>query len=87
MELTKLLTSAHPEKIRHGGGRGTGDQSLCDRRFPPGIPGLRERMAGAASGPEPFSCLALLPPEESMRWAAFLRHMEPDMCAPDPEGP
>ena len=36
-------------------------------------------MAGGISRPEPFSCLALLPPEKSMRWAGFLRHMEPDM--------
>ena len=39
----------------------------------------REWTAGGTSGPELFSCLASLPPEKSMRWAGFLRHMEPDM--------
>ena len=77
VELTKLLTSAHPEKIAMV--EDTGISPYVTGDFPLVFQAERERMAGAASGPEPFSCLALLPPEKSMRWAGFLRHMEPDM--------
>lgn len=77
MELTKLLTSAHPEKISMV--EDTGISPYVTRDFPLVFQTERERMAGGISRPEPFSCLALLPPEKSMRWAGFLRHMEPDM--------
>ena len=77
VELTKLLTSAHPEKISMV--EDTGISPYVTRDFPLVFQTERERMAGGISRPEPFSCLALLPPEKSMRWAGFLRHMEPDM--------
>ena len=77
VELTKLLTSAHPEKISMV--EDTGISPYVTGDFPLVFQTERERMAGGTSGPEPFSCLALLPPEKSMRWAGFLRHMEPDM--------
>ena len=77
VELTKLLTSAHPEKIAMV--EDTGISPYVTGDFPLVFQTERERMAGGTSGPEPFSCLALLPPEKSMRWAGFLRHMEPDM--------
>ena len=77
VELTKLLTSAHPEKISMV--EDTGISPYVTRDFPLVFQTERERMAGGTSRPEPFSCLALLPPEKSMRWAGFLRHMEPDM--------
>ena len=77
VELTKLLTSAHPEKIAMV--EDTGISPYVTGDFPLVFQTERERMAGGTSGPEPFSCLALLPPEKSMRWAGFLRHMKPDM--------
>ena len=77
VELTKLLTSAHPEKIAMV--EDTGISPYVTGDFPLVFQTERERMAGGISRPEPFSCLALLPPEKSMRWAGFLRHMEPDM--------
>ena len=67
VELTKLLTSAHPEKIAMV--EDTGISPYVTGDFP--LVFQTER--------EPCSCLALLPPEKSMRWAGFLRHMEPDM--------
>ena len=77
VELTKLLTSAHPEKIAMV--EDTGISPYVTGDFPLVFQTERERTAGGTSGPESFSCLALLPPEKSMRWAGFLRHMEPDM--------
>lgn len=77
VELTKLLTSAHPEKIAMV--EDTGISPYVTGDFPLVFQNERERMAGGSSGPELFSCLASLPPEKSMRWAGFLRHMEPDM--------
>ena len=77
VELTKLLTSAHPEKISMV--EDTGISPYVTRDFPLVFQTEREMMAGGTSRPERCSSLPLLPPETSMRWAGFLRHMEPDM--------
>lgn len=65
VELTKILLSDHPEKIAMV--RETGISKFVTEGFDQAFEG--------DSGS--FACLDLLPREKSVRWAGFLRHLEP----------
>ena len=71
VELTKLLTSAHPEKIAMV--EDTGISPYVTGDFPLVFQTERERMAGGISRPEPFPA-----------WLSFRRRNPcagPDSCA------
>lgn len=65
-ELTKLLMSDHPEKITMV--EETGISPYVTDMFPAAFEGETEAS---------FSLLKTLPAEKSMRWAGFLRRMDP----------
>ncbi|MCI8512808.1 MAG: CCA tRNA nucleotidyltransferase [Lachnospiraceae bacterium] len=69
-ELTKLLLSAHPDKILLVEKAGLAE-FVTD--------GFAEVFVRAreGAGEEPFGMLYRLPQEKSMRWAGFLRYMTP----------
>lgn len=73
-ELTKLLLSGHPEKIVMV--EETGISSYVTEGF---CEVFQREAARAGLGQRAgFEVLKRLPAEKSMRWAGFLRHMEPD---------
>lgn len=74
VELTKLLLSDYPGKIVMV------DETGISPYVTGGFPAVfeRERALTGKDPAESFQSLALLPKEKSVRWAGFLRHMDPD---------
>jgi len=73
-ELTKLLLSDFPDRICMV--EETGISPWVTKDFPEVF--KREREIGEADMAQRFAALAELPKEKSVRWAGFLRHMEPE---------
>ncbi len=70
-ELTKLLLSAHPERIL------LTEETGLSSYVAPGFPEALKEPEGAAW----YGAIASLPAEKSMRWAGLLRHRMPKQAA------